>query len=135
MSDDLENEPVKQLAFVGGSRIDYEELPKALHRPLGFKLFQVQLGGRPKSAKPLKGFGGADVLEILEDIDKSTYRVVYTVRFERIVYVPHVFQKKSTKGIATPHYEIDKVKTRLVEAEQLYAQWLEAHNDEDGDDS
>jgi phage-related protein len=53
------------------------------------------------SAKPLKGFAGGRVLEVVADHDGSTYRAVYTVKFAKAVYVLHAFQKKSKKGIAT----------------------------------
>jgi len=78
---------------------------------------EAQLGEKAETAKPLKGFGGAGVLEVVEDFDGSTYRAVYTVRFSTAVYVLHAFQKKSKKGIATPKKEIDLVKARLKLAE------------------
>jgi phage-related protein len=70
----------------------------------------------PRSAKPLKGFGGASVLEIVARDEAGTYRGVYTVKFSGVVYVLHVFQKKSTFGIATPKHELDLIKSRLNEA-------------------
>jgi phage-related protein len=83
-------------------------------------LFQAQLGGKAPSAKPLSGFGGAGVLEITEDFQTNTYRAVYTVKFAKLVYVLHVFQKTSKKGIATPKADVDLIKTRLKIAEQDY---------------
>lgn len=70
------------------------------------------------SAKPLKGFGGRGVVEIVKNFDGNAYRVVYTVRFAETVYVLRAFQKKSKKGIATPKTEIDLIKARLRIAEQ-----------------
>jgi phage-related protein len=64
------------------------------------------LGGKAPYAKPLKGFGGAGVLEIVDDDDGDTYRAVYTVRFAEVVYVLHAFQKKARRGIATPRQDI-----------------------------
>ena len=75
------------------------------------------------NAKPLKGFGGAGVLEIVEDNDGDTYRGVYTVKFAGVVYVLHAFQKKSTKGVSTPKHEIDLIKDRLKRAEEHYCDW------------
>ena len=72
------------------------------------------------SAKALKGFGGRGVLELIEDHDGTTYRAVYTVRFEGAVYVLHAFQKKSKAGIATPQHEIELIKARLKNAEADY---------------
>ena len=70
--------------------------------------------------KPLRGFGGAGVLEIVEDYQTDTYRAVYTLRFAGLIYVLHAFQKKSKKGRATPKLEIDLIKRRLKAAEEHY---------------
>jgi predicted XRE-type DNA-binding protein len=71
--------------------------------------------------KPLKGFGGAGVLELIEDARGSTYRAVYTMRFRDAIYVPYVFQKKSKHGITTPKHEIDFIHDRLKLAQDHYA--------------
>ena len=76
------------------------------------------------NAKPLKGFGGASVLEIVEDNDGDTYRAVYTVKFPLAVYVLHVFQKKSKKGMATPKRDLDLIDERLKRAESHYQDWV-----------
>lgn len=70
------------------------------------------------SAKPLKGFGGANVVELVDDHQGDTYRAVYTVKFESAIYVLHAFQKKSKQGIKTPQADIDLVKRRLKAAEE-----------------
>ncbi len=80
----------------------------------------AQLGGKHPSAKPLRGFGGAGVLEILDDFHGGAYRAVYTVQFEDIVYVLHAFQKKSKKGIETPRRDINLVKARYKVAQAAY---------------
>jgi phage-related protein len=74
-------------------------------------------------AKPLKGFGGAGVLEIVDDFDADTYRAVYTVRFVGAVYVLHAFQKKSKRGAATPKTELNLIEQRLKRAREDYEQW------------
>ena len=51
---------------------------------------------------------------------RNTWRGVYTVRFKGVLYVLHVFQKKSKSGIATPKSEIDLIHKRLASAEQDY---------------
>jgi phage-related protein len=71
----------------------------------------------------LRGFGGAGVLEIVDDFDGDTYRAVYTVRFAGAVYVLHAFQKKSTRGIATPKPELDLIEQRLERAKEDYQRW------------
>lgn len=92
---------------------------------MGFALNKVQEGGEPLNAKALKGFGGRSVLELIDDFDSDTYRAVYTVRFAGVVYVLHAFQKKSTKGIATPKHEIELIRSRLLDAEQHYRAGVE----------
>ncbi|RAM52722.1 MAG: hypothetical protein C6Y22_05120 [Hapalosiphonaceae cyanobacterium JJU2] len=46
-------------------------------------------------AKPLKGFKGSGILEVVDDFDGDTYRAIYTVKFAGYVYLLHAFQKKS----------------------------------------
>ncbi len=87
---------------------------------MGYALYQAQMGSKSRSAKPLAGFGGAGVLEIVEDFQTNTYRAVYTVKFAERVYVLHAFQKKSKKGIATPKADVDLIKKRFGLAEQDY---------------
>ncbi len=77
---------------------------------MGFALYRVQQGRKPATARPLRGFGGAGVLEIGDDFDGDTYRTVYTARLATAVYVLHVFQKKSTRGIETPRRELELVR-------------------------
>ena len=110
---------IKPAVFVGSSRKDLRALPGAVRREIGQALFEAQLGDHPANAKPLKGFGSG-VLEIRDNFDGDTYRAVYTVRFEDVLYVLHVFHKKSTKGIATPKRHLDLVRQRLRDAETIH---------------
>ncbi len=114
---------MKLLGWIGSAKADLLGFPVVVVRDVGHALFVAQMGGKHASAKPLKGFGGASVVEIVEEYDGDTYRAVYTVRFAEIVYVLHAFQKKSKKGIATPMQEIDKIKARLKAAEAEYDAW------------
>ena len=100
-----------------------EAFPPDVVREVGHALYLAQLGDKHVHAKPLKGFGGAAVLEVVEDHDGNTYRAVYTVRFAEVIYVLHAFQKKAKKGIATPPQELEKIKSRLKRAEQEYEIW------------
>ncbi len=86
----------------------------------GYALHLAQHGEKHLDARPLKGFGGAKTLEIVEDHQGDTYRAVYTVKYEGYVYVLHCFQKKSKKGIATPKPDMDKIRARLKYAELLH---------------
>lgn len=85
---------------------------------MGYALYQAQVGLKSQTAKALRGFGGAGVLEIVEDHQTDTYRAVYTVKFSDLVYVLHAFQKKSKRGIATPKPDSDLIKRRLRAAEE-----------------
>ena len=116
----------KPLVWVGSCRSDLREFPREVQRVVGYALHVAQRGGRHPDAKPLKGFGGAGVLELVENHDRGTYRVVYTVRFAERVYALHAFQKKSTRGISTPKRELAVVRKRLREAEELQRLWLES---------
>jgi phage-related protein len=93
---------------------------------MGFALFQAQRGQKHVHAKPLKGFGGAGVLEVVDDLDGNSFRVVYTIRLQDAIYVLHAFQKKSHKRSATPQHVMDLVKSRLAMAEMLHQE--EARN-------
>jgi len=90
----------------------------------------AQQGERHPSAKPLKGFGGASILEIVTAADGDTYRTVYTVRLETAIYVLHAFQKKSTRGIATSRGDIDLIKARLVRAREMDAERVARRQEE-----
>lgn len=105
------------LAWVGSSRDDLSAFPAQVKTDMGYALHQAQLGEKSPCAKPLKGFGGAGVLEVVDDFDGDTFRAVYTVKLKGVVYVLHAFQKKSRKGSETPKAEIDLVKARLKLAE------------------
>ena len=98
-------------------------MPDDVQSDFGYSLFLIQEGDVPDNVKPLKGFGGASVLEIVESHDGNAYRAVYTVRFEEAIYVLHCFQKKSKSGITTPQSEIELVKSRLKSAERKHEEW------------
>ena len=109
---------IKNIVWMGSSRRDLKAFPAEVKDVMGYALYQAQVGRKALSAKPLAGFGGARVLEIVEDFDGDTYRAVYTVKFTNAVYVLHAFQKKSKKGIATPKTDVDLIKRRLRLAEE-----------------
>jgi phage-related protein len=110
----------KPLVWIASSKKDLKAFPRPVQRDLGQALEIAQFGLTPAHAKPLKGFKGAGVLELVEDHDGSTYRAVYTVRLAGRVYVLHALQKKSKKGIETPKHVIDVIKARLKEAERVH---------------
>lgn len=126
----MNNDALKPLEWIGSSKKDLRSFPVEVRERIGFALYEAQLGDKPDNAKPLKGYHGASVLEVVEDHDSDTYRAVYTVRFAGIVYVLHAFQKKSKHGISTPQRELDLVKQRLREAEQHYQTWLHSQDNQ-----
>ncbi len=93
--------------------------PRAVRREIGAALYAAQQGETDPAAKPLRGFGGGSVLEIVSDDRGGTWRTVYTVKFAEAIYVLHTFQKKSKRGIATPAQEMDLVRRRLVQVQRL----------------
>jgi phage-related protein len=117
----------KPVRWVGGSRDDLRGFPEEVRNRVGGALWEAQLGRKAPFAKPLKGFGGAAVLEVVDGFDRNTYRAVYTVRFAGVVYVFHAFQKKSKSGIATPRQEIALIEQRLERAREDYKQWKIEH--------
>src|SRR5262245_10796558 len=111
-----ETPKIKSIVWIGSSRRDLKSFPAEVKDVMGYALYQAQLGLKAPAAKPLRGFGGAGVVEIVADHESDTYRAVYTVKFSDLVYVLHAFQKKSKKGIATPKADIDLIKKRLKTA-------------------
>jgi phage-related protein len=106
----------KPVYWIGQSKRDMSAFPQPVKDVMGFALHQAQLGEKHEAAKPLKGFGGAGVLKIVEDHDGETYRAVYTVKLSNAVYVLHAFQKKSRKGVRTSHADIDLIRKNLKAA-------------------
>ncbi len=117
---------MKPLEFIGTSKEDLKKCPKGIRETFGHAFFVAQNGEQYTRAKPLKGFGSAKVLEVIEHDKGGTYRGVYTVRFKAAVYVLHVFQKKSKIGIKTPKQDIEKIRQRLKEAEDHYNHYYKA---------
>src|SRR5215471_12565450 len=109
----------KPLLWVGSAKDDLLEFPEAVKDEIGVALSVAQFGGTHPKSKPWKG-EGPGVLEIVEDHRGDTYRAVYTVRFEQAVYVLHVFQKKSPKGIKTAQTDVELVSRRLRVAREDY---------------
>lgn len=104
--------------FIGSALADLREFPADVRKEIGHAIRLAELGDKHPDAKPLKGFGGAGVLEIVERYDGDTYRVVYTVKFAGVIYVLHAFQKKSKKGIATAKADLDLIRSRFKDAKK-----------------
>jgi len=119
----MTNPEEKPLAWVASAKKDLLSFPTEVIQNIGYGLGFVQLGVTPDNAKPLHGLGSG-VWELVEDADGDTYRGVYVVRFEKVVYVLHCFQKKSKKGSATPKPDINVIRRRLAAAEADYKERL-----------
>jgi phage-related protein len=117
---EVEAEP-KTLIWVGSSLADLKEFPEEVRQVMGYALYLAQVGKKHQDAKPLTGFKGAGVLEVVEDFDGNTYRAVYTARLKGAVYVLHAFQKKSRKGVQTPRQDVTLIESRLKMAERIHA--------------
>lgn len=105
--------------WVGSSRRDLRSLPPRIVDVFGYALYLAQIGTKHGQAKPLRGFGSAGVMEVVEDWDGNTFRAVYTVRFAAGVFVLHVFEKKSKRGTATPKADLDLIRQRFQAAERM----------------
>lgn len=110
----------KILKWVGSSFKDLRTFPPEVKKDIGHQLAAAQDGEMPYRAKPLKGYPGATVLEICDDHDGDTYRAVYTVKFDNVVFVLHAFQKKSKSGISTPPKDLELIGTRLKQAQAMF---------------
>ena len=109
--------PLKPVLWVGSSLDDLRACPEDVQDVVGYALFLAQEGGQHPAAKRLKG-DLRGLVEVVEDHQSGTYRAVYTARLAEAIYVLHVFQKKATRGIATPRHELDLIKARLRWAER-----------------
>lgn len=111
---------VKLVIWIGSSLRDLRGMPPEVRRDIGQALYAAQQGETDPAAKPLKGFGGTRVMQVVKRGRSGTYRAVYTAHFADAIYVLHVFQKKSKRGIATPRQDIELIHGRFAEAERDY---------------
>jgi phage-related protein len=109
---------LKPVKWIGSSLKDLRAFPPEVRKEVGYAIYAAQKGDTDPAAKPMKGFGGVSVMEIVAPFHGDTWRTVYTVRLKDVVYVLHAFQKKSKSGIATPKREIDLIQRRLATAER-----------------
>jgi phage-related protein len=112
----VEDRNWRRIIWVGSSKRDINTFPEEAKDEAGTAPRTVQGGGHPPQAKVLRGFGSANLREIVCDVHTDTYRVIYTVEFARRIYVLHAFQKKSHQRRKTDRSDIELVKRRLGEA-------------------
>ena len=92
---------------------DLREFPSSVKERVLVALELADSGGMAQYAKPLKGFHGASVIEIRIPFSSDTYRVVYSIEADAVIFVVHAFKKKSKRGIATPRSELMLIKSRI----------------------
>jgi hypothetical protein len=68
----IPSSPPKPVRWVGSSKDDLSRFPEDVKRRMGGALWEAQIGGKAPYAKPLKGFGDAAVLEVVDDFDGDT---------------------------------------------------------------
>jgi phage-related protein len=115
----IDDPRLKPVVWVGTSLKDLRAFPATVRDHMGYALYVAQRGGKHQDAKVLSGFGGAGVLEVIKNHQGDTFRSVYTLKYAGTIYVLHAFQKKSKSGRQTPRRDIELIKQRLREAEQI----------------
>jgi phage-related protein len=112
--------PRKPLHFVGSSLKALQLMPEEVQDVFGSALLDAQYGAHPDGARPFGEGMPREVMKLVEDHNRDTYRAAYTVAFPEAVYVLHVFKKKSTRGRSTPAPDKDLIRTRLQAASEHY---------------
>jgi phage-related protein len=116
--DEFKPPVLRRIVWLGNSKKTIQAFPKGAQKLIGDELQLIQFGGMPKDAKPFKRVGSG-VFEIAIRYATDAYRTVLAVQLGKKIYVLHVFQKKSRRGIATPKRDVDLIKQRYREAEEL----------------
>jgi len=116
--ENLRTPALRPVVWLGSSKKNIRDFPKDAQKLLGDELQLIQFGGMPKDVKPFKGIGSG-VLEIALRYTSNAYRVVAAVQVGKRIYVLHAFQKKSKRGIETPKRDVDLIKQRYKEAQEL----------------
>ena len=109
----------KPIHWIASALDDLRALPEDVQGDMGYALHLAQHGDQHPDAKKMKG-DLHDVVEIVVREDGNAYRGMYTLKFKGIVYVLHVFQKKSKKGNATPQPDLNLIRARLKIAKKHY---------------
>ncbi len=112
--------PLKPVVWIGTAQGDLRALPTDVRKTLGYALYEVQRGKYPLGTKRLKG-ELRGLWELRDDFAGATYRAVCTVELAGVVYVLHVFQKKSTHGIGIPKRDLAVIRARWRRAQAHHA--------------
>ena len=112
---------LKPTEWIGSALDAVRALPEEVRRDFGYAIHLAQLGFHHGAANQLRG-EFAELVEVIDEYDGNAYRVIYTVKLRGVVYVLHVFQKKSTRGFATPKKELAVIRERWKRAKAHYAE-------------
>ena len=118
----LKDRALRPVVWMGDSKKPLKKMPEDVQKQMGGELYLAQRGEDPPHSKPLQGLGSG-ILEIRDDFDSNTYRLVYAVQIGKRLYVLHAFQKKSKKGIATPPRDVEVITRRYKEALVMEREW------------
>ena len=110
----------KNTVFYTAARKAVRDFPVSVRTVVAQALSDAEVGDLNPCAKPLKGFGGAGVIEIVDRFDGCAYRVVYTTKIREFICVVHAFKKKSPRGSQVPQRDMDVIKKRLKEVVAEY---------------
>jgi phage-related protein len=88
---------------------------------MGGALRTAQQGGKSDLARPMRG-DLRDVMEVRDNDEAGTYRLMYTTKIGANVFVLDFFQKKSKSGTATPKDILDRIRLRLKKAREIHAE-------------
>ncbi|PST61431.1 type II toxin-antitoxin system RelE/ParE family toxin [Rhizobium paranaense] len=110
--------PMREIAWVRAALRDFEEFPQSVQDRMKDALAIASMGQKADIAKPMKGLGSG-VFEIALPYRTDAYRAIYAVQLGDAIWVVHAFQKKSTKGIATPQKEIELIQARLKRIKEM----------------
>ena len=105
---------LKDVAWLVSTKKESAGFSEQVVDDIGYNLFEAQEGKMPQDAKPLCGYGGAGVQEIVSGYDSDTYRAVYVL---------HCFQKKSKKGGELPRENKATIQARYKQAKQEHDEW------------
>lgn len=109
--------PLRDLIWVGASMNDLRDMSIGIRRSFGYTLHALQWR-IPLTADIKHLVGVSDVYEIRKS-EREAYRLVYWLH-EEVIYVLHVFKKKSHHGVSTPREELKLVHARLQEARRIH---------------
>jgi len=109
VTNEAEENKLATIVWEGDSRVVLKAFPEAVAQNLGFELWQLQQGDKPRDYRPLPSVGPG-VCELRDQDERAWYRVVYLSRIKDVIYILHCFEKKSRE---MPRRDFEKAKQRL----------------------